>query len=200
MIQVPLAKKVYTSDEMCLFRLFGVRLQPFVVSSGETWVAPIALISKAQAAVRDFQAGRGTDPSKMQRALEVKSIRVPYAQEKIGPELARLYEALTLETVDLVVSGADGRASTITALIDHVEEVSAFGPEALIEPGEHVVPLTAISLLAYYTEPPPLIIQTLARFCEVPYCRLTSGRRQYWLAALGGEALLNNVIALGLCS
>jgi hypothetical protein len=205
---VPLAKREYSARELCLFDLFGVDLQQFRVGQGGTWAAPVSLLAKAQAAVKAYQEGRGEDPSRTRRPVTVTGLRVPCAQDKADPDRAILYEALSLDTIDLVVRAPDCADSApydagtmvVTAVLDHVDKVRACGSKATREAGWHTLPLSAVGLLAYYAGPPPPIIQTLASFCGIPYCFMMGHGTIYWIAALDGAAVLANATELGLLS
>lgn len=198
-VVVPLAKKEYSRNERRLLDLFGIELQEFSVGRGGVWSAPVGLLAQAQAAVRAHLEGRGGDPALSGQPVGVTSLRVPYAQEAIDADLAALYEALSLETIDLVVKVPDSAAPVIvTAVLEHVERVRGRGAEAVRAAEWHTVPLAAIGLRAYYAGPPAPIVQALADFCGVPYCRVLGHGGVYWVAALDGPTILASAMSLGL--
>lgn len=192
-IIVPLAKREYSREELLLFDLFGVEVQEFRARKGCVWSAPVDLLVEAEAAVRAYSEGRGGDPALVGRPMGVTSFRVPHAQKALDAELWALYEALSVNVIEIVVG-----PTTVAALSTQIERVRGRGAQALQDRKWETFPLANVGLRAYYAGPPAPILQALASFCGVPYCRVLGHGGAYWVAALDGPTLLASVRALGL--
>ena len=197
-ILVPLAKRAYSRDELRLLDLFGVELQEFSTGPGGVWSAPVRFLAPALAAVTAYRQGRGADPATIAQKVGVTSLRVPHAQKEIDDDLGALYEALSLETINLVFENGGAAPAVVTTVLDHVERVRGRGSLAVQDKKWHTLPLAAIGLRAYYAGPPAPIIRALASFCGVPYCTmLNRAGLPFWVAALDGPSILASARALG---